>query len=177
MKMPGRLGSLQARDVMSTEVLVLTENMTLQEASKLLKERKHSGAPVIDAQGTLIGTFSVRDLTGVKYKPGASASESTAVDSRQPIIDSGIISSEALKHIQEHALEQVKVADRMTRNAPSVTEMASLIDVARLMCRFHTHRIPVTSARGELRGIITTMDILAALVHTADELAEKNAPQ
>ena len=169
MKMPGRLGTLQARDLMSTDVLVLAESMTLLDASRLLKQHRHSGAPVIDARGKLVGTFSVRDLTGVKKKPPA---DSLAALNRPASVDSGIITAEALQHIQDNALAWEKVADRMTPNAPNVTENASLIDVARLMCDFHTHRIPVTSVRGELRGIITTMDILAALVHTADELAE-----
>lgn len=166
-KMPGRLGSLRARDVMSTEVQVLTENMTLLEASQLLKQHRHSGAPVVDAQGKLIGTFSLRDLTGVKKKPNE-----INLEESQQSFDSAILSAEVLKLIQENAFAQEKVADRMTRNAPSVTVNATLIDVARLMCHFHTHRIPVTSHVGELKGIITTMDILAALVHTADELSE-----
>jgi len=168
MKLPGRLGSLKARDVMSSEVFLLTENMTLLEASEQLKKRRHSGAPVIDSTGKLVGTFSLRDLTGVKK--GEKVVPPANKPTRQETLDSGIISAEALKHIRDNALALEKVADRMTRNAPSVTENASLIDVARLMCHFHTHRIPVTSATSQLTGIITTMDVLAALVHTADEL-------
>ncbi|MBB01786.1 CBS domain-containing protein [bacterium] len=173
MKLPGRLGSLQARDVMSTEVFLLTENMTLLDASEQLKKRKHSGAPVVDSQGRLVGTFSLRDLTGVKKlgRPKENQADgSSSRQSRADTLDSGIISAEALKHIQQNALALERVSERMTRNAPSVTENATLIDVARLMCHFHTHRIPVTSANSQLTGIITTMDVLAALVHTADEL-------
>ncbi len=165
-KMPGRLGSLHARDVMSTDVHVLREDMTLLDASQQLKQRKHSGAPVVDARGKLIGTFSLRDLTGVKGGAGGGAAATSGA--LQP--DSAILSAEVLRQIQNNTLASQKVAERMTRNAPSVTENASLIDVARLMCRFHTHRIPVTSHVGELKGIITTMDVLAALVNTADEL-------
>jgi len=164
-KMPGRLGSLQARDVMCHEVVVLKDTMTLEEATVLLKSHKHSGAPVINSQGKLIGTFSLRDLTGMKE---------TAKKEKRSYreADSGIITAEAMAHIIKSKIEKETVAQRMTRNAPSVTENASLIDVARLMCSFHTHRVPVTTASTELTGIITTMDILAALVHTADELNE-----
>ncbi len=164
-KMPGRLGSLQARDVMCPEVLVLSESMLLEEATKLLKSHKHSGAPVVNSHGKLVGTFSLRDLTGVK-NPKKSDTQSYKE------ADSGIITAEAMAHIIESKIERETVSQRMTRNPPSVTENASLIDVARLMCSFHTHRIPVTTASSELTGIITTMDVLAALVHTADELNE-----
>jgi len=158
-KMPGRLGSLHARDIMCRELLVISENMPLEEAVTLMKAHKHSGAPVIDSQGRLVGTFSLRDLTGFKEHKG------TGTDA-----DSDLITAEAMEHILKSKIEKKTVSERMTTNPPSVTENGSLIDVARLMCRFHTHRIPVTTTTGELTGIITTMDILAAMVHAADEL-------
>lgn len=161
-KMPGRLGSLHARDIMSHEVTVVTENMSLEEAATFMKSHKHSGVPVVDSRGMLVGTFSLRNLTGLKDN------NSTDKDS-----DSAIISAEALSRVLESKIEKETVSERMTRHAPSVTENGSLIDVARLMCSFHTHRIPVTTTTGELTGIITTMDILAAMVHTADELSEQ----
>ena len=164
-KMPGRLGSLQARDVMCHDLVVLKDSMTLEEATVLLMSHKHTGAPVVNSHGKLIGTFSLRDLTGMKE-----ATKNKEHSHREA--DSAIISAEAMAHIIESKIEKETVSQRMTRNAPSVTENASLIDVARLMCSFHTHRIPVTTASTELTGIITTMDILAALVHTADELNE-----
>ncbi len=167
-KMPGRLGTLQARDVMCQDVVVLTDTMTLEEATELLKSHKHSGAPVVDCQGKLVGTFSLRDLTGLK-------DTTTKFERLHPDADSGIVTAEAMNHILENKIEKETVSQRMTRNAPSVTENASLIDVARLMCSFHTHRVPVTTISTELTGIITTMDILAALVHTADELEEADS--
>ncbi len=165
-QMPGRLGTLRARDVMSNDVHVLQETTTLTEATEQLKTYKHSGAPVVDSRGKLVGTFSLRNLTGVKR---GNSQVSRALSSS---LDSAILSAEAVEKMMQTQMGQEKVADRMTENPPSVTENASLIDVARLMCDFHTHRIPVTNSRFELVGIITTMDILAALVHTADELAE-----
>lgn len=160
-KMPGRLGSLHARDVMCHEVLVVAESMTLEEATEILKSHKHSGAPVVDSRGMLVGTFSLRNLSGLKKN-----------EEHDSNADSGIISAEAMQDLLSSKIEKETVSERMTRNAPSVTENGSLIDVARLMCRFHTHRIPVTTTTGELVGIITTMDVLAALVHTAEELTE-----
>ncbi len=167
-RIPGRLGTLVARDVMSTEVLVLPEEKTLVDAVELLKEHKHSGAPVVNSRGHLVGTFSLRNLTGVKRNK-------TAKEDQKEVsgVESGIISAAALEKLMKTAAAQERVVDRMTENAPSVSENATLIDVARLMCDFHTHRIPVINSRSVLTGIITTMDVLAALVHTADELTEK----
>jgi CBS-domain-containing membrane protein len=39
------------------------------------------------------------------------------------------------------------------------------------MCDGHWHRVPVVDDAGALCGIISTMDVLAALVNAADESA------
>ena len=48
---------------------------------------------------------------------------------------------------------------------------APLVEVARVMCDGHWHRVPVVDDGGALCGIISTMDVLAALVNAADESA------
>jgi CBS domain-containing membrane protein len=61
------------------------------------------------------------------------------------------------------------VRDQMTRQVVSVTQDVSLISVARMMCDSHRHRMPVVEGSGRLVGMITTMDVLSALVNSADE--------
>lgn len=165
---PGRLGSLTARDVMSSDVLVLRDSQPITEAVQLLKSRRHSGAPVTDSRGRLVGTFSLRNLTGVKPSSGTTPA-TTASE-----MDSSVLSEAAFEKLVKSSMKDERVCERMTENAPSVSESASLIDVARLMYDFHTHRIPVTNVGGELTGIITTMDVMAALVHTADEMSSRH---
>jgi CBS-domain-containing membrane protein len=38
------------------------------------------------------------------------------------------------------------------------------------MCEQHLHRLPVVSADGRVVGIISTMDVVAALVNAIDEM-------
>ena len=63
------------------------------------------------------------------------------------------------------------VSRHMSRRTVSVSEETSLVEIARLMCDGHWHRVLVVDAQGRLRGLVSTMDVLAALVQAADELS------
>jgi CBS domain-containing protein len=56
------IGPLVARDIMVTKLVTLTPEMKLREAAKLLLKNCISGAPVVDADGELIGVFSEQDV-------------------------------------------------------------------------------------------------------------------
>lgn len=51
-----------AEDIMNTEVDVIRDKMTLIDASMLLEEANHTGAPVLNAQGKLVGFLTLRDI-------------------------------------------------------------------------------------------------------------------
>lgn len=51
-----------AKDIMATKLITLTPQTDLREAAQLLLKNKISGAPVVDAQGKLVGVFSEKDL-------------------------------------------------------------------------------------------------------------------
>lgn len=58
---------MEARDIMSKDVIVLTPDMDVQEAADLLVRYRIHGAPVVDANNMLVGMVSLVDLVG---KPG-----------------------------------------------------------------------------------------------------------
>ncbi len=51
-----------ARDIMTETVLTLDPDISLIEASRLLESVSHTGAPVVDSGGTLVGFLSLRDI-------------------------------------------------------------------------------------------------------------------
>ena len=171
--LPGRLGTLTARDVMTRAVIVLSEDESVDEAVVRLKEHHITGAPVIDESGKLVGILSLQDIVA---QPGA-ASPSDRLASLGPgegvtawnlegatawnLFDrGGSLDSET-------GIE--RVSQRMSRQVASVAEHVSLVDTARVMCDGHWHRVPVVDSGGALCGIISSMDVLAALVNAADE--------
>lgn len=54
--------ALQAREIMSTPVQTLQVGSTLLEASLALEALNHTGAPVVDEKGTLVGFLTLRDI-------------------------------------------------------------------------------------------------------------------
>lgn len=55
-------GPILARDIMVTNLVTLSPQMQLRQASKLLLKNRISGAPVVNDAGDLIGIFSEQDV-------------------------------------------------------------------------------------------------------------------
>ncbi len=55
------VATLRARDFMMPQLVTLTTDMELLDAIQLLVEKQVSGAPVLDAQGNLVGILTERD--------------------------------------------------------------------------------------------------------------------
>jgi CBS domain-containing protein len=61
------------------------------------------------------------------------------------------------------------VSKHMSRGVQTVAADAPLLTAARMMCAEHVHRIPVVSSHGNPSGVITSLDIVAALVGAIEE--------
>ena len=54
--------TLHASDVMIRDVVTVAETMSLKEITSLFKEKRITGAPVVDANGELVGVISETDI-------------------------------------------------------------------------------------------------------------------
>ena len=59
----------QAKDVMTTEIATILPEQSVSEAIDLLLSNRVSGAPVVDADGSLIGIISEFQLLEIVYDP------------------------------------------------------------------------------------------------------------
>src|SRR3970040_412170 len=55
---------MEAREIMTTDVVSLARDMPVEDAGQLLLHYRIHGAPVMDAGGQLVGMVSVVDLVG-----------------------------------------------------------------------------------------------------------------
>jgi len=165
--LPGRLGLLRARDVMTKVVITLNESDSIQSAVELLKEHHITGAPVVGDQGRFVGILSLSDLARKTTDAETADTSPDAPLAHGEDTTSWELFEHALPLDEATGVEQV--GQRMSRRVTSVTGDAPIVEVARAMCDGHWHRVPVVDPQGSLCGIISTMDILAALVNTADE--------
>src|SRR5262249_384957 len=128
-----------------------------------------SGAPVVDAEGVPIGLLSVSDLVpAVSARMSAAPTGATPQSREAEWAEIWALLTGRATSVAAGAREHV--GNWMSRRLVSVREDTPLADVARIMCHGHWHRVTVVDGQGKLRGIVTTMDVLAALVAVVDEV-------
>ena len=111
-----------------------------------------SAAPVVDADGTLIGIVSEADLmyrAEIGTVPGKSWLQ-------RLLADDAVL---ARDYIRSHSH---RVADVMTKNVVTAEERASLGEIAALMQRHRVKRIPILRG-GKLVGIVSRASLLQGL--------------
>ncbi len=131
--------TLYAADVMVSDVLTVREDTPLKEVAALLKERKITGVPVVNAEGELRGVLSESDIVRKTTSIGAWSPNNAG---------------------------QV-----MTSNAVTVAPTETLQRVCELMYNRRIHRVIVAEGT-QIRGIITTMDVMRAIATTLKQKSE-----
>ena len=67
---------------------------------------------------------------------------------------------------------QERVVAHMSRALQTLDAHTPIAEAARIMCAEHIHRLPVLDEHGHPVGMVTSLDIAAALVQAVDEAAE-----
>jgi len=129
------LETVRVRDYMSTRLLTFTPEMEVMNAVHQLVKSGHSGAPVVDASGKLVGMLSERDCLQIALV----AAQDTCVAG--------------------------PVSQYMSTNVETVTSDMSLAQLAGLFTNNRQfRRFPVVD-NGKLVGQISRSDVLRAISH------------
>ena len=142
------------KDVMNPDIMTVTDEMTTDELARYLTEREISGAPVVDAQGYLIGVVSMTDI-------GRHVADHEFEPPRSQAFYRDIIDEVTPEDLGERYVEEriSTVRDVMTPVIHQVPATATVAEAAKIMVREHIHRLVVTQGK-EPVGIITSMDLL-----------------
>lgn len=143
---------MKVKDIMAKVEAYLTEDMTLQEVVRIMKEtkRKHGlsvkGMIVLDKQGKLVGILSLKDVIRtviphyVQAKLGSFTWE-------------GMLEERAAK------VKDRKVKEIMSTNVHTISPEASLMRCADLMIDKKMQRLPVVDGEGRVVGIVYIRDL------------------
>lgn len=148
---------MKVRDVMTTDVVTVSPGMSLQELARLLTARAISGAPVVDADGRLVGVISETDLL---------AKQVGRPLSRRSPLDWAFGIHERADELRHRAA--TTVADAMTSQPVTIEPDRPLGEAAALMIDRQINRLPVT-AGGNLVGIVTRADFVRAYLRRDEE--------
>ena len=136
---PAPKPALLAQDLMTSPVKWLPSNSTLLEAWTVMKRKGIHHLPVTSVHDTLVGMISNHEL--LPY-----AHELESVNSPGPSA--------------EHKLARV-----MSSRVLSATPTTEIREIAHVMLDEHVRAIPILDSSRHPVGILTTSDILRAIVH------------
>jgi CBS domain-containing protein len=151
---------MNAKDVMTTEVITVGPETTVQALAALLSEKGISGAPVVDAAGRLVGIVSEGDL----LHRAEVGTERRVQRRRSWWLDSVAAEEEAARdYVKAHGRT---VEDIMTRDVVSASETTNLADIATLLETRGIKRVPIV-ADGKVVGIVSRANLVRALATTS----------
>lgn len=145
----------RVKDVMVRDVVYINPQDSVDEALDLLVENRISALPVIDAHRRCVGFLSVTDFLGLGRDPEAGFNELTFQDEEAH--------SALLNRLRQPDLGNQRVQELMSESVFCVSPESPLHEAASEMIRNKVHRLAVVDGDQKLLGIVSTMDIIAAV--------------
>jgi CBS domain-containing protein len=134
-----RLLGLRVKDVMARKVVTVSPHQKMAEVACLLIHEHVSGVPVVDAERHCLGVLSATDFVRRQCQSGMSQAPDTLV------------------------------GDHMSAAVQTISESDTLMTAARRLCHEHIHRLPVVDRQEKVIGWVSSLDIVAAMIHAIEE--------
>jgi CBS domain-containing protein len=143
---------MKAQDIMVSPVVTVTPETSVQELAQLLIDRRISGVPVLDAQGTLVGIVSEGDL----LRRTEAATERRSSWWLELLSGPEQLASE---YVRAHSR---RVGDIMRREVVTARPDTPVDEIATLMERYAIKRVPIVED-GRVVGIISRANLIQAV--------------
>lgn len=146
---------LKAQDIMTKDVLSVTEDTDLKELAQLFVERKVNAMPVVNTAGKLVGMVNQTDL----------------VEQDRPLHIPTVISLfdwviylESPKRFAEEVAKVTarKVGEICEREIVTCQPETPVGEIANLMVEHKAHLVPVVD-KGQLVGVVARLDIIRSM--------------
>lgn len=158
-----------AKDIMSDSLITVRPEMTSEEVTELFLVNKITGAPVVDANGVLVGVVSIFDIMDTMHGISGGRTMETYHTELFPQEILDLRMGETGFHIEEL---QGFVSDYMKRHVYTAYPDMPVEELARIMYENRIHRVIVLKPNEQKPiGVVTTFDLLK-LVAEAPSTAE-----
>ena len=154
---------MQAKDIMTVNVVSVSEDTPVHEIVSLLLKYRISAVPVIDGAGKVVGIVSEGDLLR-----GEGTSRARV---HHPWWLEAVFVGQTVAYDKARGARAGVV---MTRNVITVDEETPLNEIAELLERHHIKRVPVLKG-GRLAGIVSRANLLHGLANTIVDHHEPGA--
>ena len=144
---------LNVKDIMSTEVITLSENDSIKSARSVMKMAKIRHLPIVSGNNRFCGLITHRDILS------ATVSKLAGIDNdTQNEIDTGI-----------------PIHEIMRKDTRTIQADADLLKAARILLKNKYGCLPVLE-KDQLVGIITESDFITLTIHLLETM-ESSTPE
>ena len=146
---------ITAKEIMTPEVITVTQSTSIKELADLFIKNKVNGFPVLDENGELIGIVTEKNLI--------EQNKNLHIPTVIALFDA-VIYLESEKKFEEEVkrFNATQVKDIYTSNVITVSANADIHEIASLMATKGVHSIPVVEDK-KILGIIGKLDIIKGL--------------
>jgi CBS domain-containing protein len=151
---------LTAKDIMTTEVVTVKPDTSIEDLASILVKHQISGVPVVDDAGKLYGIVTEHDLI--------SRNKRLHIPTVISFLDAAIYLESSRKFEEDvRRLAATKVGDICTRKVVTITEDMTLVDIATVMDEKKVHLLPVMKS-GAVAGVVGKRDLVRAVARQAE---------
>jgi len=155
---------ITVEDTMEKNVIKFKDVDTIAYVAEVLREKKISGAPIVDNDNKIMGIVSEGDIMRLieVHSPNINLILPAPLDLIELPVRMEFSYEEIARDVRKAA--SVLVGEIMTKKVKTTKKDASISDAALLMDKHKINRLPVVDENKKLIGIITRGDIIGALV-------------
>lgn len=155
---------ITVEDAMQKDVIKFKDVDTIAYVAEVLREKKISGAPIVDNDNKIMGIVSEGDIMRLieVHSPNLNLLLPAPFDLIELPVRMEYSYEEIASDVRKAA--SVLVGEIMTKKVITVKKEASISDAAALMDKHKVNRLPVVDENKKLVGIVTRGDIIGALV-------------
>ncbi|MCP3903882.1 MAG: CBS domain-containing protein [Planctomycetes bacterium] len=147
---PKTASKLRVEDVMTRNPITVSLDTSVRELAQLFDANDISGAPVVDAQGRIVGVVSKTDLIHRCIEGPVGSGPQSFFAQLAEGVSSADLDTENLG----------TVGDFMTTDAVTATVNEPLVKIAHRMASENVHRVVVVDESLTAIGMVTTLDVL-----------------
>lgn len=152
-----KLVNLRVKQVMARDVITIHEESSMSDAAQLLHNYGITGAPVVDDFGRCVGVLSASDFVQSRYEGHCHCAANV------------VGHADCSESPRAELLENESVRAYMSPHVQKIREHQSIAVAGRIMCHEHIHRLIVVDRQGKPIGIISSLDLVSALVNASEE--------
>ena len=146
---------LSAKDIMTKDVVTVSPDLPVEKLASLLWEKRISGVPVIDDDGSVLGVVTESDLIDQTKR--------FHIPTVVTILDSVIFLDSAEKIKKEiNKMTGARVGDICSKKPVNINPDTPADEIASIMAEKGVHTLPVLE-NGKLVGVVGKADIIRIL--------------